>query len=183
MVFGVFKSLFGRDSGRSALQPLYQAIVAEARQPVWYLDGAVPDTLDGRFDMIAAVTAIVMFRLEKEDQDGGDQGGRDAALLTEVLVADMDGQFRQEGMGDVVVGKHIGNMMAALGGRLQAYRAAIDDGDLADNLEDALRRNLHRGEACSDAAVHFTSGRLRKLHTALQNRPIDALMAGDLSSQ
>ncbi|MEI4584072.1 hypothetical protein WAC45_27695, partial [Klebsiella pneumoniae] len=46
--------------------PLYDAVVARAREPHWYLDGGVPDTLDGRFDMVAAVLAMVLLRLETE---------------------------------------------------------------------------------------------------------------------
>ena len=55
---------------RAALAPLYAAIVAEARDPFWYREGQVPDTIDGRFDMVAAVTALVLLRLEAEGEAG-----------------------------------------------------------------------------------------------------------------
>jgi cytochrome b pre-mRNA-processing protein 3 len=54
---------------------------------------------------------------------------RRGALLTELFVEDMDGQLRESGVGDVVVGKHIGKLMAVLGGRLGALRAALAAGD------------------------------------------------------
>ena len=55
---------FRRRDRREALAPLHRGIVALARDPGWYRAGGVPDTLDGRFDMIAAATALVLLRLE-----------------------------------------------------------------------------------------------------------------------
>ena len=62
----ILERLFPDKKQRAALAPLYAAIVAEGRDPFWYRDGGVPDTIDGRFDMIAAITALVMLRLEAE---------------------------------------------------------------------------------------------------------------------
>ena len=84
---------------------------------------AVPDTVDGRFDMIAAVLCTVLLRLEREPE-----GLATTAPLTERFVDDMDGQLRQIGIGDIVVGKHIGKMMSMLGGRLGAYRDGLARG-------------------------------------------------------
>ena len=50
--------LFGERRERAALRPLYDAVVAAARDPAWYRDGGVPDTLEGRFDMVAAILAL-----------------------------------------------------------------------------------------------------------------------------
>ncbi len=100
--------------------PLYTAVVQRARAEHWYRDGQVPDTVDGRFDMIAAVLALVMLRMESEPS-----GGEPAARLAERFVDDMDGQLRELGIGDIIVGKHIGRMMSMLGGRLGAYRDGL----------------------------------------------------------
>jgi cytochrome b pre-mRNA-processing protein 3 len=163
--------LFGRTDAREGLRPLYHAIVAEGRQPHWYLDGAVPDTLDGRFDMIVAILAQMLIRLE---QLGAAQ---DSVWLTELFVDDMDGQLRQEGIGDVVVGKHVGRMMSALGGRISAYRDALTgEADFAV----ALRRNLYRGQAVGDDAVAHVEGALRTRWTRLGCLTRDALLAGDI---
>ena len=78
---GVWDRLFGRKD-RDALTPLYNAVVAEARRPDWYLAGKVPDTLDGRFDMVAAVLSLVLLRLEEE----GEAGRAPSAFLTESFV-------------------------------------------------------------------------------------------------
>ena len=166
------KRLFGRKPREPALAPLYGAIVALGRDPAWYRQGGVPDTLDGRFDMIAAVLALVLLRIEAE----GEAGREPSALLVERFVDDMDGQLRQLGIGDIVVGKHVGKMMSALGGRLGAYRDGLAGGDLGA----ALARNLYRGAAVDPAAGAFAEARLRKLAAALAEVPIARLLAGEL---
>src|ERR1700752_3172643 len=126
----LLQKVFGETGARAALQPLYRAVVARARDPAWYRDGGVPDTIDGRFDMIAAVLALVLLRLEAEGEAGRDP----SVLLTEAFVDDMEAILRQIGIGDYVVGKHIGRMMSALGGRLAALRE--------DGIEAAVVRNI-----------------------------------------
>jgi cytochrome b pre-mRNA-processing protein 3 len=167
-----FKRLFHRPSDpRQSMAPLYAAVVTKGRAVHWYAQGNVPDTLDGRFDMIAAVMSLVLLRLDSQ------QRPQESVWLTELFVDDMDAQLRQLGVGDVVVGKHIGRMMSALGGRISAYRAAmLPDGD----LKDALARNLYRGEAVEAPALELVASRLRALATALENHPVERLLAGDL---
>lgn len=169
----MLKKLFGDRDQRSALLPLYRAIVAEARIPFWYREGRVADTLDGRFDMVAGLLSLVLLRLETE----GEPGRGASALLTEVFVDDMDGQLRQMGIGDIVVGKHVGKMMAALGGRLTAYREGLADGG---DLEAALTRNLYRGQAVEPSAVAAVAGRFRDIAAKLARTSLDALLEGRL---
>jgi cytochrome b pre-mRNA-processing protein 3 len=173
MAFSFLKKIFARDEGREALIPLFNAVVAEARNPVWYLEGKLPDTIDHRFEMVAALTALAILRLDRS----GDAGKRGAVMLTEVFVEDMDGQLRQEGMGDLVVGKHIGQMMASLGGRIAAY----GEGLAGSGLEEALVRNLYRGDHPGDAPLAFTADRLRRLWQQLTDLSDEALLAGQFS--
>lgn len=166
------RRLFPQASQRAALAPLYAAIVAEGRDPFWYREGQVPDTIDGRFDMIAAITALVLLRLEAEEE-----GGRaPAILLTETFVDDMDASLRQIGIGDYVVGKHVGRMMAALGGRLAAFRAARESG----SCEAAVRRNIFHESPPSDAAPALVAGRLELLAERLDAASLETLIAGRL---
>lgn len=168
------KKLFGggRDP-REAVTPLYVSIVAEARDRHWYADFGVPDTLDGRFDMVAAVLALALLRIEAM----GDPGRESGARLTELFIDDMDGQLRQIGIGDVVVGKHIGKMMSAVGGRLAAYRDALGDEAL---LAEALERNLWRGEPGADANPQAAAARLRALWDRLGTVSLDGLLSQGL---
>ncbi|MDT9599506.1 ubiquinol-cytochrome C chaperone family protein [Sphingosinicella rhizophila] len=165
--------IFGDRRERDRLAPLYGAIVAAARDPRWYREGQVPDTIDGRFDMVAAVLALVLIRLERE----GDRCRDDSVLLTETFVADMDGTLRQIGIGDFVVGKHVGRMMGALGGRLSAFR---DGGADEGALEGAVGRNIFRESPPSPEALRTVSVRLRQFQVALDALPADRIVAGQL---
>lgn len=166
----LLQRLFGRQD-RGTAPALYQAIVARAREPHWYLEGAVPDTVDGRFDMIAAVLVLVLLRLEQAPE-----GIAPSTALAECFVDDMDGQLREIGIGDIVVGKHIGRMMGMLGGRLGAFRTGLAEG----TLRPALVRNLYRGEAPDDAALAYVESALLALRHALAATTVTTIVSGAL---
>lgn len=172
----LFSRLFGRTDPRERMRGLYDAVVAQGRAEHWYARGLVPDTLDGRFDMIVAILAQVLLRLEHEDK------AQESVWLTELFVEDMDGQLRQEGVGDVVVGKHVGRMMSALGGRIAAYRAALGDDSAPGGpaLREALLRNLYRGEAPGEAAIAHVEAEMRAGWARRRALPVAALLAGDI---
>lgn len=167
-----FQRIFGGRSRQARLAPLYDAVVAAGRDPYWYRDAHIPDTLDGRFDMVAAILSLVLLRMEQ----GGDAARADSVLLTETFIADMDGTLRQIGIGDFVVGKHVGKMMGALGGRLTAFRTAIEAGDFAPTVT----RNLFRDAPPSTEAVALASAALARFHDALALLASDRLLAGKL---
>ena len=167
----LFDRLFQRTDPKTAMAPLYQAVVARGRTAHWYVEGAVPDTLDGRFDMIAAVLSLVLMRLEEADSH------EQSVWLTELFIDDMEGQLRQIGVGDVVVGKHVGRMVSALGGRLSAYREALAG---KASFHDALARNLYRGEPVTEAALIHVESQLRAFHEGLKAMVPDMLIEGHL---
>jgi len=167
----LLSTLFPRKDDRAHLRPLYDAVIATAREPHWYLDAEVADTLDGRFDMVAAILSLVLLRLEALDAP------TESARLTELFIDDMDGQIRQIGFGDIVVGKQIGRMVSALGGRISAYRAGLS-GD--ESLSEALTRNLYRGQAPAADALAYAETQLRALATRIDSRSLDELLAGSL---
>jgi cytochrome b pre-mRNA-processing protein 3 len=162
--------IFGEKKQRAPLRPLYGRIVGLGRDPAWYLDGGVPDTVTGRFHIVAALTALVLLRLEA--------GGAvpESALLTEIFIADMDASLRQIGIGDFVVGKHVGKLVGALGGRLGAFRAALaGEGD----FDAAVARNVFPDEA-APAGLGFVSGRLRGFHDRLAAADLASVLAGEV---
>lgn len=128
--------LFGnREDALAPVRPLWHRVVEIAREKAWYAEYDVADTVPGRFDAITLVLALVLLRME-----------RDEALiepsvrLTEIFIDDMDGQLRQTGLGDLVVGKHVGKLMGTLGGRLGVLREALPQGDTA--LAEVIARNV-----------------------------------------
>ena len=147
-VLGWLQKLMGREDDTLAAS-LYDAVIDGARQPHWYEAGGVPDTIDGRFDMVAAILSLVLLRLESEPR-----ANAASIRLTERFVTDMDAQLREQGVGDIGVGKHIGKMMGMLGGRLGAYR----DGLAAGDLQVALERNLYRGRAAGRCGAGVYAG-------------------------
>jgi cytochrome b pre-mRNA-processing protein 3 len=160
-----------RRDPREALRPLWHRVVEISREPEWYAGCGVADTVGGRFDMITAVLALVLLRLER-DRDCASE----SALLAELFVEDMDGQLRETGVGDLVVGKHIGKLMASLGGRLGAYREALaQSGNEA--LEDAARRNVN---LLAGAGPEELAKRLRALAAQLDRMAADGVLAGTI---
>ncbi|MFM9853149.1 MAG: ubiquinol-cytochrome C chaperone family protein [Sphingomonadaceae bacterium] len=173
MADGFFKRWLGRADGTAAVRPLYQSIVAKARDLHWYVEGGVADTIDGRFEMIAAIFSLVMIRLEAL----GDPAKVDVAMLTEVFVEDMDGQLRELGFGDVGLGKRVGEMVSALGGRLGAYRDGLAG---VGDFEAALVRNLYREQAPAAPALAFTAAKLRADGGVIGTLSLETLRAGQL---
>jgi len=164
--------LLGDRSDRLQYQPLYQAVVAIGRDPAWYRAGQVPDTVSGRFDVIAAVFSLLLLRLERDDTR---EARTATVLLTELFADDMDGSLRQIGVGDLVVGKHMGRLMGALGGRLGAFREA--GGDRAA-LAAAARRNIFHEAAPSPEALDYVTDRLARFAAALDAQPTSRLFEG-----
>ena len=157
---------------RETMRPLWHRTVEISREPEWYADCGVADTVAGRFDMITAVLSLVLVRMERDEATA-----RQTALLTELFVEDMDGQLRESGVGDIVVGKHMGKLMASLGGRLRAFRAALSE-ENGDTLEDAVMRNITLQE---QAATEALAGRLRRLWGDLSALAADELLAGRIA--
>lgn len=146
---------------RESVRPLWHRVIELARDPAYYTECRVADSVAGRFDMITAILSAVMVRLEASELRA------ESALLAELFVEDMDGQLREFGVNDVVVGKRIGKLMSVLGGRLGAYRGAFNAGDL-DRLTAATGRNVTFAESADEAAsARVVAERLMKLFNRL----------------
>ena len=166
---GLFDRLLGRQQDETDLRPLWHRVVEVAREPQWYAKGGVADTVPGRFDAITLVLSLVLLRLEASEPVRGH-----TARLTELFVSDMDGQLRQSGVGDVVMGKHMGKLMSALGGRIDAFRAALAEPDDAA-LTAAVERNVTLIDAADARAV---AKEMRVIAAILAQADDAALLAG-----
>lgn len=157
-----------RDRTLEPLRPLWRRVVEIAREKAWYADHGVADTVSGRFDAITLVMALVLLRMERDPALIPQ-----SVLLTELFVDDMDGQLRQSGIGDIVVGKHIGKLMGTLGGRLGALREALPQGDTA--VAEVLARNVSLIEGTKPIRVAVAA---RALQVALNATTTEDLLAG-----
>jgi cytochrome b pre-mRNA-processing protein 3 len=146
---------------REGVRPLWHRVIELARDTFYYSECGVADTVAGRFDMICAVLSAVMVRIEASEMRA------ESALLAELFVEDMDGQLREFGVNDVVVGKRIGKLMSVLGGRLGTYRGALNAGDL-ERLTAAVSRNVTFAQGTDEAAAaQAVAARIMKLFERL----------------
>ncbi|WP_371432078.1 ubiquinol-cytochrome C chaperone family protein [Novosphingobium sp.] len=165
----------GRDD-RATVRPLWHAVVAASREKAWYAEYGIADTLPGRFDAITLVLSLVLLRMEREPALV-----EPSVRLTELFVDDMDGQLRESGVGDMVVGKHMGRLMSTLGGRLGAYRDALATAD-DSALSEAITRNVTLVDGLADEGTgpQALVGRVRALAGALDAVPAERLLAGEI---
>ena len=168
----LLERLLGRKPAEIELRPLWHRVVEIARELHWYATGGIADSLPGRFDAITIVLSLVLLRMEASEPVRGH-----TARLTELFVADMDGQLRQSGVGDVVMGKHMGRLMSALGGRIDAFRAGLAGPDDAV-LVAAVERNITLIEGADSAAV---AQAMRVLAATLAQTNDAALLAGTIA--
>ncbi|MDE1467627.1 ubiquinol-cytochrome C chaperone family protein [Aurantiacibacter sp. D1-12] len=165
-----WKRLMGKE-GRDGLRQLWNASVGTSREPEWYADCGVADTVEGRFDMISLVLGLVMLRMEQSE----DLAPK-TALLTELFVADMDRQLRDTGVGDLMVGKNMGKLMSALGGRMGALRENMTESDA--KLAEVLARNMTLAD--EEAKPFALAVRTRALMNDLKAVSDAALLTGML---
>ncbi|MEN3973583.1 ubiquinol-cytochrome C chaperone family protein [Emcibacter sp. SYSU 3D8] len=154
---------------------LYNTAVNQSRRTGFYTTCGVPDTIDGRFDMIVVHAFLIMRRL----RDGGPDGEALSQVLFDEMFADMDRSLREMGVGDMGIGRRVRAMGKAFMGRVKAYEEALEEGGAA--LEEALTRNVYRDAAPAPAALDHLAAYMRRENTALRSFPIAALMAGEVN--
>lgn len=169
------KRLFQTPRFQAEGRELYRRIAAQARMPEFYVSFGVPDTIDGRFEMLCLHAYALFQRLKGQgaDSDALAQATYDA------MFADLDGSLRELGVADLGVGRRIKTMTEALNGRIQAFDRAILAGDEA--LRDAIRRNVYGTVLPSEAQVAAMADYLRHVRAALAETRLDDLCAARLT--
>jgi len=130
-------TLFRRNRYRPQAHATYASIVEQARAPQFFLALEVPDTLDGRFEMIALHMFLVLNRLKAEHEATADF----AQALFDAMFADLDRGIREMGATDIGVGKRVKEMAKAFYGRIAAYEKGLAGDD--QTLGEGLKRNLY----------------------------------------
>lgn len=148
----MLRFLFPRlTSERSRGSALFDAVVAEARSPDWFIACAVPDTIDGRFDVLSTLLALAILRGE----EGGAEANDAAVGLVERFADAMDSEHRQLGVSDPAIGKTVRRLVAMLGKRVGTWRDAPER-----DWRQATHAALYRGDAVSTEALSAATGRL-----------------------
>ncbi|MGI4955459.1 MAG: ubiquinol-cytochrome C chaperone family protein [Janthinobacterium lividum] len=164
--------LFRRRPHERAAYTLYTEAVRAARQPYFYTELGVPDTLDGRFDLVGLHVFLLIDRLRAAEKPGPAL----AQAVFDAMFSDMDFNLREMGVGDMSVARRNKEMWEAFHGRSKAYEAAFAAGDDASLLE-TLNRNVWRGEAPGSAATTL-AGMVSRLRTRLAETPLKEFVAG-----
>jgi cytochrome b pre-mRNA-processing protein 3 len=160
---GLLGLLRGRREERAGFA-LYTIAVGAARAPALYRDLAVPDTLDGRFDMVALHVALLIRRLRALPEPGPAL----AQAVFDAMFSDMDQTLRELGVGDLSVGRKVREMWNAFHGRALAYETALAAADDAP-LAEALARNVWRGAAPAGPPLRLAAlARAQDAHLATQ---------------
>ncbi len=166
-------SFLRRGRHRDAVIAAYHRVVARAREPRFFAEWGVPDTLDGRFEVLALHAFLVLNRLKAE---AGPAAGFAQALF-DTMFADLDRGLREMGASDIGVGRHVKTMARGFYGRILAYERGLAGGDAA--LAEAIRRNLYGTAAPQPEQLAAIARYLRRQEAALAAAPVAALLQGE----
>jgi cytochrome b pre-mRNA-processing protein 3 len=160
----------GLTAERPSAEALFDAVTAAARRPCWYLEGEVPDTLDGRFAVLATITALVLVRLESE----GDSGNAVSVALTERFIHVMESEHRELGLGDPTLGKTVRKLVGMLARRTELWRNA------ESKWIEATRESLYKGDV-PDAALNHSAAALKRFAERLDANPLAEIEQGKIA--
>jgi cytochrome b pre-mRNA-processing protein 3 len=169
---GLLSRWLRRSPERLAVDRLYAAIVAAARREIFYRRG-VPDTIDGRFAMLALHAWAVLKRLRSGDRE--EQAV--AQALVDRIFAELDRAYREMGVGDLSVGKRVRRAVEVFYGALEAYEQAAARGEEA--LAAALARNVW-GDEQPNPASRWLALCAAELSRALDRQPREGLLSGEI---
>lgn len=142
-------SFFRKDAAFEAGEALYAAAVEQARTPDLYARLGAPDTVEGRFEMVALHVWLVMRRLK----EGGPGARKTSQAMFDAMFRNLDDSLRELGVGDLSVGKKIRKLAENFYGRIGAYEAALEKGGEGDDLARAIGRNVFENEDAPEAAA------------------------------
>ena len=160
-----------RNPARPALPAatLYLALMARARATVFYRHWCVPDTIDGRFDLVA-LHAFLVFQALRGQGAAAQELGRN---LANSIFTGFDEALRELGISDFGMSRRIRNMANAFYGRIDSYGSASSLADMAM----AVQRNLYRGDAARRREAEEVAAYMTEARASL-TRGLDALLEG-----
>jgi cytochrome b pre-mRNA-processing protein 3 len=169
-------------SPRRIAAGLYGEAVAAARAPVFYADLAVPDTIEGRYEMIVLHVVLLLRRLRASGTAQKQKQKRLAQALVDFMAADLDRSIRELGVGDMSVGKFMKRLGEGLFGRASAYDGALDNNDF-QALESAILRNIFDGYEPGERILATVARYVRAQNDHLAGQAVEPIAAGHVDFQ
>lgn len=174
--WGRFWSRLAAEPEPSAAHHLYERLVQHARFPLYYQDLGVADTPEGRFEILALHVGLTIRRLYHIESDGPAVG----QALFDLMIADLDDNLRELGVGDLSVGKQVKRLASQFYARLAVLNEAFEDGG-TERLGPMLTANVFGSEKAEPVAVSHLAAILAALEKALDRQPLDALKSGQIT--
>jgi cytochrome b pre-mRNA-processing protein 3 len=162
----------GLTAHRPDAAALFDAITAKAREPHWYVEGQVPDTLDGRFAVLATLMALVLVRFESE----GEEGDHVSVALTERFIHVMESEHRELGLGDPTLGKTVRKLVGMLARRTEWLRAACAG---SADWSETVGESLYKGQVAPAALAH-SAETLKQFQNRLAAASLDKVEQGEI---
>ncbi|MEE2954998.1 MAG: ubiquinol-cytochrome C chaperone family protein [Pseudomonadota bacterium] len=167
--------ILDKSKTRKVATSLYITVVKQARQPFLYTNLGVPDTFDGRFNMISLHVFLVLRRLKSNFT----RSEKTSQALFDVMFADMDQSLREIGVGDLRVGKNVKVMVANFYGRISAFEKALrDSSDVL--LIEAINRNVFPKEQSVQTNSEKIAQYIHFLKLQLDKISLDTILTGKL---
>jgi cytochrome b pre-mRNA-processing protein 3 len=180
----MFGWLTTKTGTKNTAATLYGEIVSAARNPMFYRDLGVPDTVEGRFELIALHLTLMVHRLSQDNGQNSGQDGRRgnelARALNEACITDLDDNMREIGISDLAVPRKIKKAAAALFDRHRDIVAALAAQDTAA-LDAVLKRDIGELPGASQFDAHALARHLIMLHATLSAATTEQIIDGTVS--
>ena len=170
----MFRALFARLTGNpSRGQAVFDLASAEARKIHWFVEGQVPDTVNGRFAVLATIVALITVRLER----AGEAGQEATVALTERLVETLDTELREMGLGDPTLGKQVRQLIGAVSGRVERWRMLCGSDE---TWTSEVQRSFYLDEPAAPEAVSHSESQLKLFWQQLEAASLEQIAEGRL---
>jgi cytochrome b pre-mRNA-processing protein 3 len=164
--------LFRQRGPKIVGRQLYESVVERARQPLFYTEFAVSDSIEGRFELYSLHVILLLHRLKGQ----GAQAADTAQVLFDTFISQLDHALREIGVGDLSVAKKMRKLGEAFYGRAKHYDAALD-AEAGAELDALIGRTVFEG-AGEAGRAQALAAYVRRGVTALAAEPLETLLDG-----
>ena len=155
---------------------IYQKIVNFSRNKIFYTKYKIPDTIDGRFDMLVLITIIVVHRLSKIKNEGSELSQK----IFDIVFKDLDYSLRELGAGDVSVANNMKKLISSYMGRQKIYVEALKSAD-EKFLALAFKNNIFRNKDQKKNLILLLSKNILKINKKLDLIEDKKILNGDFN--